>query len=102
MKRLNPHLYDHRHPRLRGDVLDLYNTSTRPLGIGTECALRHLAEEGYHDEHPEPNHWILVRAGVKVHLYGEPELEAFARRLLAPKTDGSSQTPTTAKLETTT
>lgn len=64
--------------RQRNDVLDLYNSCMKPDGKRAGIAIRQLAAMGYRETHPEPDHWVLSRAGVKVHIYSEQELSAFA------------------------
>ncbi|WP_148862225.1 hypothetical protein [Marinobacter fonticola] len=69
------------HRRLRADVLDLYNDCIQRSVTSTETAIMRLATLGYRDAYPEPDHWVLTRAGITVHLYGEHELKAFANHL---------------------
>ncbi|BES72232.1 hypothetical protein RE428_32500 [Marinobacter nanhaiticus D15-8W] len=64
--------------RPRNDVLDLYNSCVKPDGKRAESVICQLAAMGYHESHPEPEHWVLSRASVKVHIYSEQELSAFA------------------------
>ncbi|WP_203140537.1 hypothetical protein [Marinobacter mangrovi] len=69
-----------RYGRWRNDLLDLDGAIGSLTIIDPSATTQWLIEAGFTPCHREPDHWIVSRGAQHIHLYGEAELSAFARR----------------------